>query len=145
MAGALLDQIDQTARRGDQNVAAVLERRGLGLVAHAAHDGHGNMARNVGDLARDLVDLLRELARGGDDEHHGAAAVAFGFLGAATAVAASALAHGLGRGDVLQVVHGRQQEGGRLAGAGLSGGKQVTALKHHGDRAGLDRRGRRVA
>ena len=145
VAGALLDQIDQTARRGDQNVAAVLERRGLGLVAHAAHDGHGDMAGDVGNLAGDLIDLLGKLARGGDDEHHGAAAVALGLLGTATAVAAATLAHGLGRSDVLQVVHGRQQEGGRLAGAGLSGGKQVTALKHHGDRAGLDRRGRRVA
>ena len=145
MAGTLLDQVDQTARRCDQDVAAVLECRGLGLVAHAAHDGHGDMAGDVGNLAGDLIDLLGKLARGGDDEHHGAAAVALGLLGTATAVAAATLAHGLGRSDVLQVVHGRQQEGGRLAGAGLSGGKQVTALKHHGDRAGLDRRGRRVA
>ena len=145
MACALLDQIDQAARRGDQDVAAVLERRGLGLVAHAAHDGHGDMAGDVGNLAGDLVDLLCELARGGDDEHHGAAAVALGLLGTATAVAAATLAHGLGRGDVLQIVHGRQQEGGRLAGAGLSGGKQVTALEHHGDGAGLHGRGRRVA
>lgn len=145
MAGALLDQVDQTARRGDQDVTAVLERRGLRLVAHAAHDGHGNMAGNVGDLARDLVDLLGKLARGGDDEHQGTATVALGLLGAATAVAASALAHGLGRSDVLQVVHGRQQKGSRLAGAGLSGGKQVAALEHNGNRASLDRRGRRVA
>ena len=145
VAGVLLDQIDQTTRRGDQNVAAVLERRGLRLVAHAAHDGHGDMAGDVGNLARDLVDLLGKLARGGDDEHHGAAAVALGLLGAATAVAAATLAHGLGRSNVLQIVHGRQQEGGRLTGAGLSGGKQVAALEHHGDRASLDRRGRRVA
>ena len=145
MAGTLLDQIDQTARRGDQDVATVLEGSGLGLVAHAAHDGHGDMARDVGDLARDLVDLLCELARRGDDEHRGTAAVALGLLGTATAVAAAALAHGFGRSDVLQIVHGRQQKGGRLAGAGLSGGKQVAALEHHGDRAGLNRRRRRVA
>ena len=145
VAGALLDQVDQTARRGDQDVTAVLERRGLRLVAHAAHDGHGDMASDVGNLARDLVDLLGKLARGGDDEHQGTATVALGLLGAATAVATATLAHGLGRSDVLQVVHGRQQEGGRLAGAGLSSGKQVAALEHHGDRASLDRRGRRVA
>ena len=145
VASALLDQIDQTARRGDQDVAAVLERRGLRLVAHAAHDGHGNMARDVGDLARDLVDLLGELARGGDDEHHGAAAVALGLFSAATAVAAAALAHRLGRSDVLQVVHGRQQKGSRLAGAGLSGGKQVAAFEHHRNRTGLHGRRRRVA
>ena len=47
--------------------------------------------------------------------------------------------------DVLQIVHGRQQKGGRLAGAGLSGGKQVTALEHHGDRTGLHGRGRCIA
>ena len=123
VAGTLLDQVDQTTRRGDQDIAAVLKRRGLRLVAHATHDGHGNMAGDIGDLARDLVDLLRELARGGDDEHHGAATVALGLLGTAAAVAAAALAHGLGRSDVLQLVHSRQQEGGRLAGAGLSGGK----------------------
>ena len=145
VASALLDQIDQTARRGDQDVTAVLECRGLRLVAHTAHDGHGNMAGDVGDLARDLVDLLGKLARGGDDEHHGAATVALGLLGAATAVAAATLVHGFGRSDVLQIVHGRQQEGGRLAGAGLSGGKQVAALEHHGDRAGLHGRRRRVA
>ena len=46
---------------------------------------------------------------------------------------------------MLQVVHSRQQEGGRLAGAGLGGGKQVAALEHHGDGASLDRRRRRVA
>ena len=145
VAGALLDQIDQTARRGDQDVAAILEGSGLRLVAHAAHDGHGNMAGDVGDLARDLVDLLGKLARGGDDEHHGAATVALGLLSTATTVAAAALAHGLGRSDVLQIVHGRQQEGGRLAGAGLSGGKQVAAFEHHRNRAGLHGRRRRVA
>ena len=145
MAGALLDQVDQAARRGDQDVAAVLEGSGLRLVAHAAHDGHGDMAGDVGNFARDLVDLLGELARGGDDEHHGAATVALGLLGTATTVAAAALTHGLGRSNVLQVVHGRQQEGGRLAGAGLSGGKQVATLEHHGDGAGLNGRRRRVA
>ena len=145
VAGTLLDQIDQTARRGDQNVAAVLEGSSLRLVAHAAHNGHGDMAGDVGDLARNLVDLLGKLARGGDDEHHGATAVALGLLGAATTVAAAALTHGLRRSDVLQVVHSRQQEGGRLAGAGLGGGKQVAALEHHGDRAGLHGRRRRVA
>ena len=103
------------------------------------------MASDVGNLAGDLVDLLGKLARGGDDEHHGAAAVALGLFSAATAVAAAALAHRLGRSDVLQVVHGRQQKGGRLAGAGLSGGKQVAAFEHHRDRAGLDGRRRRVA
>ena len=103
------------------------------------------MARDVGDLARDLVDLLGKLARGGDDEHHGATAVALGLFSTATAVAAAALAHGFGRSDVLQIVHGRQQKGSRLAGAGLSGGKQVAALEHYGDRAGLHGRGRRVA
>ena len=144
MAGALLDQIDQTARRCDQDVAAVLEGSGLRLVAHAAHDGHGNMAGDVGDLARDLVDLLGELARRGDDEHHGATAVALGLFSTATTVTAAALAHRFGRSDVLQIVHGRQQKGGRLAGAGLSGGKQVAALEHHGDRAGLHGRRRRV-
>ena len=145
VAGTLLDQIDQTARRCDQDVAAVLEGSGLRLVAHAAHDGHGDMAGDVGDLARDLVDLLGKLARRGDDEHHGTTAVALGLLGTATAVAAAALAHGFGRSDVLQIVHGRQQKGGRLAGAGLSGGKQVAALEHHGDRTGLHGRRRRVA
>ena len=145
VAGTLLDQIDQTARRCDQDVATVLEGSGLRLVAHAAHDGHGNMAGDVGDFARDLVDLLGKLARRGDDEHHGAAAVALGLFSTATTVAAAALAHRLGRSDVLQVVHGRQQKGGRLAGAGLSGGKQVAAFEHHGDRAGLHGRRRRVA
>ena len=123
----------------------MLEGSSLRLVAHAAHDGHGDMTGDVGNLAGDLIDLLGKLARGGDDEHHGTATVALGLLGTAAAVAAATLAHGLGRSDVLQIVHGRQQKGGRLAGAGLGGGKQVAALKHHGDRTGLHGRRRRVA
>ena len=103
------------------------------------------MAGDVGDFACDLVDLLGKLARRGNDEHYGAATVALGLFSTATAVAAAALAHGFGRSDVLQIVHGRQQKGGRLAGAGLSGSKQVAAFEHHGDRAGLHGRRRRVA
>ena len=103
------------------------------------------MTGDVGDFARDLVDLLGKLTRGGDDEHHRATAVALGLFSTATTVATAALAHGFGRSDVLQIVHGRQQKSSRLAGAGLSGGKQVAALKHHGDGTGLDGRGRRVA
>ena len=147
MAGALLDQIHQAARRGHEDVAAALERALLGVVAHAAHNGHGNMARYLRDFTRDLVDLLGELARGGDDQHERAATVAGGGARTAAVAATGALfaRHGLGRRHVLEAVHGREQEGGRLAGSRLGGGEQVVAREHLGDGMGLHRGGRGVA
>ena len=44
-----------------------------------------------------------------------------------------------------QATHGRQEEGGRLAGAGLGGGQQVAALERVGDGLRLNGRGRLVA
>ncbi len=142
VAGTLLDEVDQAPRRGDENVAAMLEGRDLRLVADAADNGQRDVARDVRDLRGDLVDLLGELARRGDDEHGGAVAVALAPAGAARARAPR---HGLGRRDVLQAIHRGQQEGSGLSGAGLGRGEKVAAGEHLGDGAGLHRGGRIVS
>ena len=136
---ALLDQVDQTARRGHQNIAAARKRLLLRSVGKAAHHRDRGVAGAFGDGRAHLVDLLGKLTRGCDHEHEGAAAARL------VAAAASAFAL-LGRRDhVAQLVHGGQQEGSRLAGAGLRGGKQVTARKHLGDGGRLHRGGQLVA
>ena len=130
-AGALVDEVDQAAGRGDQDVAAALERALLGVIGDAAHDGDRDVLGARGDLPADVVDLLRELARGGDDQHAGTAADRH-------RAAAGAL-------DARQGAHGRQQEGRGLARAGLGGGEQVAAGQHLGNSGGLDGGGVLVA
>ena len=65
---ALLVEVDQAARRADQDVDALLEIAALLLVVHAAE---GEAELQAGVLAEDLrvvVDLHRELARRRDDQ-----------------------------------------------------------------------------
>ena len=64
----------------------------------------------VGQAQADVVDLLGQLARGRDDQRLRRAAR-----------------------QVQELVQDRQQEGGRLAGAGLGGGDEVAAGEDGGD------------
>ena len=84
-----------------------------------------------GDLLADVVDLLGELTRGRDDEH--ARTAAHGHRAAASAL------------DTRQPAHGGQQEGSRLAGAGLRGGKDISAGQDLRNRHCLDGSGVLVA
>ena len=120
---ALLDEVNEAAGRGNEDVKATAKGGLLRLVAHAAHDGVAAMMRAAFDGGADVGDLLGKLARGRHDEHLGAA-VALG---------------------VPEAAHRGKQEGGRLARAGLGGGEQVTALEDVGDGLGLDGRGLLVA
>ena len=129
VAAALLDQVDQAAGGGHQHVAAALEGALLRLVAHAADDGDAVVAGPGLDRAADVLDLLGELAGGGHDEHAGAAADVLAF-------AAAVVSKGAHRG---------QQEGRRLAGAGLCRGQKVATGQHLGDGLALHGGGALVA
>ncbi len=122
-AGVPLDQVDQAAGRRDEHVAAAAQGVDLGLVADAADHGRAAVVTARGDGARDVLDLARELARGGHDQHE------------RTLTAAG----------VAELAHGRQEEGRRLARSGLGGGEQVAACEDLGDRGGLHGGGLAIA
>ena len=70
----VLDQVKQAAGGGHEHVAAALELGDLPVELGAAdHDG-GALAGLGAHDARDLVDLMRQLARGGDHQGKGSAA-----------------------------------------------------------------------
>ena len=66
--GAALHEVDEAARRGDEHVASLREARELLIEARTARDDHRMLAGLGADRLGDLLDLLGELARGGDDE-----------------------------------------------------------------------------
>ena len=119
---ALGDEVLQTAWRGDEHVAAVPERGLLRLVAYAAYDGRHFVVRVLADDLRDAVDLLSELPCGGDHQHERA----------------------LSASGVREAVECGQQEGGRLACAGLRGCEDVPACEGEGDGLCLDGGGHSV-
>ena len=123
VAGALLDEVDQTSGRGYEQVDAALEGLALRLVGEPAHDDGDVVVRLGADGGRDVLDLLGELARRREHEHEGALA-----------------APGVGEG-----VEGGEEEGGGLAGAGLGGRHHVPACEDLGDGLGLHGGGQRVA
>ncbi|CDD84942.1 uncharacterized protein BN589_00007 [Collinsella sp. CAG:289] len=136
---ALLDQVHQAPRRRHQDVATASKGLLLRTVAQAAHDGHSRMARALGDGGANLVDLLGELARGGDDEHQRTTAA----RGVATTTAAVTLL--CGRHHMAQLRHSGEQESRRLAGTRLRRGQDVATSKNLGDRGRLHGRGGLVA
>ena len=110
---ALLDQVDQAARRGDDEIDAAAQTGDLRARRHAADDDHGAGADVVAVGADVLVDLQGQFAGGRQDQDQGRVA--------------------LGRGTRSDVVDDRQRERGRLAGAGLGAGDQVVAGADDGD------------
>jgi hypothetical protein len=123
---ALVDEVEQPARGGDQDVHALGHLALLLALGHAAqHDGRAQaQAAAVG--AAGFVDLDREFA--GRRQHERARAL---------------VRHaGLVGGQALQ---DRQGEGRRLAGAGLRDAEKVAALQQGRDRLRLHRGGGVVA
>ncbi len=123
---ALLLQIQQAARRGDQDVHALLDAVDLGLHAHAAEDDGGVDVQVLRVAAHRFLDLRCEFTRG--RQHQGA-----------DALAAELVARHLALREAVQ--HG-QGEGRGLAGAGLGACQQVVAGEHR--RNGLCLDGSRV-
>ena len=115
----LPEVVEQAAGRGDEHVDAAAERLLLRPVADAAEDGGAGEARVAPELLAVLVDLRRQLARGGEDED----------------------ARGPAR-PPEQPVEDRQQERGRLAAAGHGAREHVAARENRRDGVPLDRGGR---
>src|SRR4029079_18381631 len=64
----LPEVVQQTAGRGDEHVHPAAERLLLRPVADTAEDGRAGEARVPPELLPMLVDLLRQFARGSEDE-----------------------------------------------------------------------------
>ena len=107
----LPQQVKQAARRGDEQVDALLERLDLGPLADAAEDDRVADAREAGVVAAAGVNLDGQLARGGENQSPYGASSARG-----------------GRG--VEQLDERQREGRRLARAGLGAAQQVAPGQH---------------
>ena len=115
----VLHEVDEAARRGHEQVAAGLERADLTVELGAAHDHDRGLAGLGTDLARDVLDLRGELARGRDDEGERPARL----------------------GDLLAVsdaLERGKREGAGLARARLGAGQDVSPVENGGDGCGLD-------
>ena len=123
---ALLDQVEQTARRGDENVAAAIKRAGLLANGHAAEHALDREAQVLGIAAHVVGDLGGQLAGRRKHQH------------AATGILAR-----LGIGG--QAVQRGQRESGGLAGAGLGDAQQVAAFEQRRNGLALDRCGIGIA
>ena len=118
LAGALLDEVGEAARGGDDDVDAALERLTLLRERGAADDRADLQADRVGERLERVADLGGELAGRDEDE------------------AAGALALRLRAGEAGEQ---RQAEGERLAGAGPAAAEDVGAGERVAHRRGLDR------
>ena len=123
---AALEVIGEPARGGDDDVDAFTQRAQLRAEGRATDQADGAQAFLPAAVAHGrLLDLQRELAGRGEDQHARRAARAGGGL--------------------RQARERRPQEGGGLAAAGLGRHQQVVAFEEHRDRGFLDRRGLVVA
>ncbi len=120
---ALLGEIEQAARRRDQEVATVAKRVDLRVDAHAAEHDDGAQVEIFAVGPRVLGDLCGELARG--REHQGARRT-------------------VGNAPV-ELRENRQHERGGLARAGLRAREHIAVGEHGRDGLGLDGGGRVVA
>ena len=121
---ALLLQVEQAARRGDQNVNAAAQLADLRAHAHAAKDHGGLQVKVFAVGAHGLFHLSRQLT--GGCQHQGANADTAEFV--------------LDTFAQAELVQHWQGEGSCLAGAGLGAAQQVLSGQHRRDGLGLDRR-----
>ena len=120
----LADEVEQPARRRDEDLDPAAEGLDLGVHRDAAVDD-GRAERDRPTVCPDaLVDLHRQLPR--RDEDQDADRVASGRERRVRVLA--------------EPVEDRQREGRGLARAGLGGGEDVATLEDEGDGLGLDRR-----
>jgi hypothetical protein len=122
---ALLDEIEQSSGRGDENIDARFHRGDLRVLVDAAKDDSMFEAEMATIGLQTDVDLERQLARGRKDQGAGAA-----MLGA--------------RPVFGQTLQQWQTEGRSFAGSGLSDTQEVLAGEQWGNGTRLDRRRRRV-
>jgi hypothetical protein len=115
---------EQTTGSGDDDLATFGEQQRLFVDRLAADNRNGVDVSVLGELGRLLLDLLRQLARGRENERVGALV---------------RLAHA-DRREARDERHHRQQEGGRLARAGFGHAQHVAAGQRDRQRLHLDRR-----
>ena len=119
---AAVDEVEQPAGTGNDDLGATAQGGDLGHLAHAAIDGHAAHLGLLAEADDGLVDLVGQLARGRHDEGAHLVELALG-----------------------EALKDRQHKGGRLAGAGLCQAEYVFASQGDGDRLFLDRGRRAVA
>jgi len=115
------DEVEKSARSGDEYVDATSQRPLLWIVADAAVHDCRTVTSHLGRSACDFIDLNSELTRRGDDECLDAAGLC---------------------GDALQQ---REDERRGLSGAGLRTADNIAALEHDRNRIALDGGGLGVA
>ena len=120
---ALLVEVQQAARGGDEDVELVAQRLALLLVVHAAHHARHLEVGEARQRLGVLLDLQRQLAGRGHDQRPRRTRLL-----------------GVGRLLLEEVGEDRDQEGRGLAGAGLGLAHHVAAEQGLGQRLGLDRR-----
>ncbi len=126
----LLQEVDETPRRRDEDIDSLLERADLRALPHAAEDD-GVAKRRVAAVACEaLADLRGQFARRRKDEH----------LRLAAERRARAAGHAL-----EQVVQDRQRERRRLSRARLRDAEDIAARDRGRNRLRLDGRGMLVA
>ena len=117
---ALVDEVEQAARRGHQHVDAVRQRTDLLVDRHAADGERDGERTDVPAVGAEAVgDLAGQFARRREHQH------AAGFL-----VGPQALG--------VQALQDRQREGRGLAGSGLRDADDIAALQHERNGLGLD-------
>ncbi len=117
---ALVDQVEQAARGGDEDVDAARQVADLLVDRHAAKHRRDRQLGKAAIVSAALRDLRGELARRREDEH-------------------PATARGRAVRIGQQVVDRGQRETGGLAGPGLRDAAQVAALHQRRDRLHLNR------
>ncbi len=124
----LADEVQQPARRGDEDLDPAAQRLDLRIHGHAAVDDRRAQRHGPAIRPDALVHLHRQLARRDEDERP------------------HRMPGGRERGVRMlpETVEDRQREGRRLAGPGLGGSEDVAAREDEGDGGCLDRRRRRV-
>ncbi|VVE71164.1 hypothetical protein PPN31119_03838 [Pandoraea pnomenusa] len=119
----LLHVVEQTSRRGNENVDAARELLDLRHHRHTAEHGHRRETQILAVLGHALLDLGRQLARGGQHER-----------------AHRALAVGRRRTRARREhLQDGQREAGGFAGAGLGAGEEIAALQDGRNRLQLNR------
>ena len=124
--GAPLDQIDEPARRGHEDIRAARKLPDLAIDGNAADNGCYPERRALHILAKVVGDLVHQFAGGRQNER-----------------ARRFRRRALARGE--EIFDQRQAEGGRLAGARLGEAEDIVARKRQRDRLRLNGGGGFVA
>ncbi len=117
----MIDQIEQAAGRGDENIDALTHLPDLPIDRHTAEHHRDGKPQELAVIDKALRDLACELAGRRKDQHAARAGLALTIV-------------------LRETVQRRQREGSGLAGAGLGDTAKIAAIEQCRDRLSLDRR-----